>query len=1652
MDSQRQQYIPAPPSHISQSGAPAHMMPFPPPPPRMPHSAHGLVPPPPPGPPPGSTYSVQPAWQPGWARHQAMAQQFPPPPPPLLSSNQAQNPYLAYSATRSRHQPAPLSIPSRSMGNETHPLTSATYIPGGESFGPGVGIPPLFTHDPHETYGRPEQYGYSVETENLRHVSNPTYNDGTLQSNPGNRSQQLNVPLRDHKDPLSPGPPTATLHNPQRHNSTQANDYSVGGMTAQEADERWPLDRVLLWLAQNGFSNDWQETFRVLELYGASFVELGSRANGRRDLSKMHKVVYPQLTKECIKSGTGWDKAREREEGKRMRNLIRKIADQGSSETASLGTRCFESQMLPSASTDDGLENSPNFGRGSLPSYSSGTAESSPGQQYATRATPNSAQKQYSAQRTEFPAQDARSDFSRSVFGMLDGRRGHSPSASSDNGVPIVSEDTPQSGSPARHFVTMAHQEHIPYSGELNARSDKRHSSDSMMSRGFSSQGFFGGQGAGRQQDPKKNGQGPSPQEQGVRSGLGESLPKEHGKGFFHKLKWKKGPDSMHPSPEEFNAESPTSPVGTRQPPPTSVFMRPGFNGSDMSLGERPPSSISDYDKIQSRSRKATNTIPPRRFALATPDGWNYRLIDLTDVDAADTLRATICSSLGIQDPGSALIYLTEPGQITHEEPLSDTMLVVNRRTRADPQGTLKFFVHLTSPYATVAPVAQATGLGLSLADRVRLSRDVADDEGRNYMRVASPTYRSHMGMKLNTNKSLYDQSQSQPRPFFGDTGHAGEQDPEGREAAIIAAHEEYRRETERMQKAYLQSRQDNQQQKESPKVSIRRDGVIDFDSPRLSPYEDKKTDNLVPLRKPPSAPSESSTLSKVNSLSRKPGDRPLKGHDNAERPKRGSTEQISEERDDNPWSSTPITGPPGLSDGLGAALAGIGKISSAIGKPLHGQTSPSARSPLSASEAVSGKGRSMQSVDFNDGSARRSSPCSSPNVPLFTRGKSNTVFKVPHYEDDGHTRPLATPEGTKLDRSASVSPSSAKVNTPSAQKRKSIGPDFDFQETEVSFAKTPAPKDDSDDDSDEGLFAIPIAGAKGGIQTKKNNTLTNNGGDSQGRSAKPALTVNTGSRGVKGMSVSFKSPSTGDAANTPSTRSTDNELGGENEPFNNENGSSGSPEAYRFNRRESFVRDDVWASRPPVEGMIEHLDDFFPDVDLDEPYVEGSVMSPPMSPTGPGPTISLDTDSQALRNRVAHGTLNSIMSQDSTDTLGSDESTLKAKGTMNSVAQRNITRSQGGGLGRMKSIREVAKGAHQIHRNQSITASNAKSSALLRRKSTKMFGAKILQVKPGSRLSEHPIPLPQHPGSQNKVPQRQATFRIIRGQLIGKGTYGRVYLGINADNGEILAVKQVEVSQKAAGHDKDKMKEMVSALNQEIDTMQHLEHPNIVQYLGCERGELSISIYLEYIPGGSIGSCLRKHGKFEESVVKSLTRQVLSGLAYLHNQGILHRDLKADNILLDLDGTCKISDFGISKKTDNIYGNDVTNSMQGSVFWMAPEVVQSQGQGYSAKVDIWSLGCVVLEMFAGRRPWSKEEAIGAIFKLGSLNQAPPIPDDVSMAITLEALSFMYDCFTIDTFERPTADTLLFQHPFCKADPHYNFLDTELHGKIRHVL
>ena len=1470
-----------------------------------------------------------------------------------------------------------------------------------------------------------------------------------------NKSHTLTLPLRDTTDPISPGPPTAVRQSiqpqttgnasenskpsrtPSGAQRNRASSTSLTSASPQDPGAQWPLDRVLVWLAANGFSKEWQDTFESLEIYGADFLELGRGVNGRAN-AKMHQVVYPQLARVCSKSKIGWDQAKEREEGKRLRKLIRKGGDSDPG-SAGPGHRRRESTMLASASTDGNVENSPDLGRqeSHMPPGTFG-AEGSPVKQLPSQLRSSSGSRHSHPRSSTLPVYSkhnsqgstpvdpvhadsfggygrAAEQNYRNALNNLGPKGRHSPNASSDvinaaagfvpspNGSPALGHVTPSPG--GNSGISSSPHGHSKNNSIDSVGKATLHPRIGTVGPGYADSLRNGmGSNAGevplasRFYENRRNGQEstrPSPLE-GVRQWSSETAPtgKEPSKGFLSKFMHRsKKNDGTQPSPEDQQLDSPTSPASMRPPVPAYPYAKAGTNGSDMSLVPRPASTstLAEEERLGLRGMSTSKGTPTKRFIFATPDHWDYRLIDVTDIDSADTLRKVICSELNLHDPQSTQIFLTEPGQADHDEPLSDTTLLLSRRVKADHLGGLKFYVQAADSSSSAASltVPHSAGLGLS------------------FKRRAQPPFPNSQSQKVldeDAYARLVTQQQS-ATPHVVPESLVGDDTFSGREAQLQKAAEEYRRESERKQKAYQESRR-QRDESTNPKV-------IDFDSPRSSPFEEKKTDMLMPVRKPPAAPSESNTLTKVNSLSHRSREK-IRSGGHLDGLKRVSN-PIAEEDSDR--GRRRAVGPtPSVSQDVGAALAHVGKVA---GTPatVGGQESSTHAQPAHA----------LQSGGLGENGARANSPSGFPRSH-FTWAKGHTCFKVPNYDAGGddsiRTNATMRPPKLVLDRlngpgsSPAISPSTNSPRMPAFPTRKSYGPEFDFKESRVDFAPSPHPdRDDSDEDSDDGLFAIPLTNkslSSGGLPTAEDKT------------SRPTLSVDTEPRAKNGRSVSFKSPSTssgtssGPSSRTPGT----DEVESERLPV--EAGRSDSAVSYgsaayspddRMGRRESFVS-EIWANRPPVENVVNHLDEFFPGVDLDQPYLEESTTSPAsLSDQNP-----MDAISSSLRERITYGTdgLPLTLSKSDSDTLGSDESTLKAKdrdtiASVTNVAQRQLSR-RNGGIGRMKSIREVAKGrnANELSRQPSSVAQPQQNipSSIVRRKSTKMFGANIVQIrpKPGNRLSTLD-PIPQEEVPREDTPKRQATFKIIRGQLIGKGTYGRVYLGMNATTGEFLAVKQVEVNQKVAQQDKDRVKEMVAALDIEIDTMQHLEHPNIVQYLGCERKEFSISIYLEYISGGSVGSCLRKHGKFEESVVRSLTRQTLEGLAYLHGEGILHRDLKADNILLDLDGTCKISDFGISKKSDNIYGNDITNSMQGSVFWMAPEVVRSQGQGYSAKVDIWSLGCVVLEMFAGRRPWSREEAIGAIFKLGSLNQAPPIPDDVSATATVDGLNFMWDCF-----------------------------------------
>ncbi|KAJ7774878.1 ste11-like protein [Mycena metata] len=271
----------------------------------------------------------------------------------------------------------------------------------------------------------------------------------------------------------------------------------------------------------------------------------------------------------------------------------------------------------------------------------------------------------------------------------------------------------------------------------------------------------------------------------------------------------------------------------------------------------------------------------------------------------------------------------------------------------------------------------------------------------------------------------------------------------------------------------------------------------------------------------------------------------------------------------------------------------------------------------------------------------------------------------------------------------------------------------------------------------------------------------------------------------------------------------------------------------------------------------------------------------------------------------------------------------------------------------------------------------------------------------------------------------RTAT-KWIKGALIGAGSFGKVYLGMDASTGLLMAVKQVELP--TTGSNQERKKSMLTALEREIELLKELQHENIVQYLYSSLEDDFLNIFLEYVPGGSVTALLNNYGAFEEPLVKNFVRQILEGLNYLHERDIIHRDIKGANILVDNKGGVKISDFGISKKVDDMGGNRAHRpSLQGSVFWMAPEVVKQSG--HTRKADIWSVGCLVVEMLTGEHPWATLNQMQAMFKIGS-SAKPEIPSDISS----DAQDFLKLTFELNHEARPSAAELLL-HPWIGKKP-----------------
>nr|GMC75635.1 MAP3K epsilon protein kinase 1-like [Ipomoea batatas] len=255
---------------------------------------------------------------------------------------------------------------------------------------------------------------------------------------------------------------------------------------------------------------------------------------------------------------------------------------------------------------------------------------------------------------------------------------------------------------------------------------------------------------------------------------------------------------------------------------------------------------------------------------------------------------------------------------------------------------------------------------------------------------------------------------------------------------------------------------------------------------------------------------------------------------------------------------------------------------------------------------------------------------------------------------------------------------------------------------------------------------------------------------------------------------------------------------------------------------------------------------------------------------------------------------------------------------------------------------------------------------------------------------------------------------KYMLGDEIGKGAYGRVYKGLDLDNGDFVAIKQVSLENIA--------QEDLNIIMQEIDLLKNLNHKNIVKYLGSLKTKTHLFIILEYVENGSLANIIKpnKFGPFPESLVAHFIAQVLEGLVYLHEQGVIHRDIKGANILTTKEGLVKLADFGVATKLTEADVN--THSVVGTPYWMAPEVIELSG--VCAASDIWSVGCTVIELLTCVPPYYDLQPMPALFRIVQ-DEHPPIPDSLSPAIT----DFLRQCFQKDARQRPDAKTLL-SHPW----------------------
>jgi serine/threonine protein kinase len=374
------------------------------------------------------------------------------------------------------------------------------------------------------------------------------------------------------------------------------------------------------------------------------------------------------------------------------------------------------------------------------------------------------------------------------------------------------------------------------------------------------------------------------------------------------------------------------------------------------------------------------------------------------------------------------------------------------------------------------------------------------------------------------------------------------------------------------------------------------------------------------------------------------------------------------------------------------------------------------------------------------------------------------------------------------------------------------------------------------------------------------------------------------------------------------------------------------------------------------------------------------------------------------------------------------------------------------------------------LHHTASLTSS---SSTIERRRERR--GEEELEdqdiVTPGSLINNN-----------HNEKGRSGTYDIIwkKGEVLGVGSFGKVFSGLNISNGMKMAIKEVSVRNH---HNTKNSKLQVKALQREVAILARLDHPNIIKYLGTEFSDNTLRIFLEIATEGSLKDSLREFGAFPEPLIRCYANDIVSGLNYLHSCKIIHRDIKPANLLLS-HGMVKLADFGCSSHSilhhpNAGLGETEHSTVTGTTIYMAPEVMQAGGtveeeeddekgeeeervknhnhnnnsdskQGekdnnnnnsnnnsgkkikYGRKADIWSLGMTLCELSTGNSPY--KNGASAIYCVCVSKQLPSFPG----LFTAEAHHFLLRCLTYEVEKRADAWELQ-EHVFLSPKVSYLF-------------